>query len=53
MVQKDFPQPNILRVLVGYLGAKPQAEVGRAVTETIVVLETNIDNASGEVIEIE
>jgi hypothetical protein len=45
--QKDFPQPNILRVLVGEAVAKPQAAGGTRV-ESIVVLETNLDNASGE-----
>jgi uncharacterized protein (TIGR00299 family) protein len=48
--QKDFPQPNILRLLVGEAAAKPQAGAGRARIETIVVLETNLDNASGELI---
>jgi uncharacterized protein (TIGR00299 family) protein len=46
--QKDFPQPNILRLLVGEAGAKPQAAEYGPRVEAIVVLETNLDNASGE-----
>jgi uncharacterized protein (TIGR00299 family) protein len=44
--QKDFPQPNILRVLVG--AATPNDTQQR--TESIVLLETNLDNASGELV---
>jgi pyridinium-3,5-bisthiocarboxylic acid mononucleotide nickel chelatase len=43
---KDFPQPNLLRVLVG----KAEVEPGALVTphmEAIVVLETNVDDATG------
>jgi uncharacterized protein (TIGR00299 family) protein len=47
--QKEFPQPNILRILVGESEAK-LADDGRSMLETIVVLETNVDNASGEAI---
>jgi uncharacterized protein (TIGR00299 family) protein len=47
--QKDFPQPNLLRVMIGEdaatSAAKPQAAPH---TEAIVLLETNLDNASGE-----
>jgi uncharacterized protein (TIGR00299 family) protein len=46
--QKDFPQPNILRLLVGEAGAKPKAAEYGPRVEAIVVLETNLDNASGE-----
>ena len=50
--QKDFPQPNLLRLLVGEEarlgGAKPQAAGRGPRTEAIVLLETNLDNASGE-----
>jgi uncharacterized protein (TIGR00299 family) protein len=46
--QKDFPQPNILRVLVGEAGAGQTAAEHRPRTEAILVLETNLDNASGE-----
>jgi hypothetical protein len=47
--QRDFPQPNVLRILVGESSPKPA--IGKApYIETIVVLETNIDNASGEAI---
>jgi uncharacterized protein (TIGR00299 family) protein len=48
--QMDFPQPNILRVFVGEPAAKPQSAGTRPHVETIVVLETNLDNASGETI---
>jgi len=48
--QKDFPQPNILRLLVGEPAAKPHAAGVRPRVEAIVVLETNLDNASGETI---
>jgi uncharacterized protein (TIGR00299 family) protein len=48
--QKDFPQANLLRVLVGEASAKPQAAGTAPQTESIVVLETNVDNATGEVI---
>jgi uncharacterized protein (TIGR00299 family) protein len=44
--QKDFPQPNILRVLVG--AAMPNDTQPK--TESIVLLETNLDNASGELV---
>jgi uncharacterized protein (TIGR00299 family) protein len=47
--QKDFPQPNILRIMIGESEAR-LAEDGRSFLETIVVLETNVDNASGEVV---
>jgi pyridinium-3,5-bisthiocarboxylic acid mononucleotide nickel chelatase len=49
--QKDFPQPNLLRILVGEavasLDAKLQAAEHAPRTEAIVVLETNIDDATG------
>jgi hypothetical protein len=54
--QKDFPQPNILRILSGDVasatgpGAKPQTECMPAQVEAIVLLETNLDNATGEMI---
>jgi uncharacterized protein (TIGR00299 family) protein len=44
--QKDFPQPNILRLFVGNDGVIPTENAPR--TESIVLLETNLDNASGE-----
>jgi uncharacterized protein (TIGR00299 family) protein len=48
--QKDFPQPNLLRILVGEgaatVSAQPQA-VRAPRTEAIVVLETNLDDATG------
>jgi hypothetical protein len=39
--QKDFPQPNLLRLLVGQSTAA-------AATDSIVLLETNLDDAAGE-----
>jgi len=48
--QKDFPQANLLRVMVGEADAKPQAAGVRTRIESIVVLETNLDNATGEMI---
>lgn len=47
--QKDFPQPNILRIMIGESAAR-LAEDRHSFLETIVVLETNVDNASGEVV---
>jgi pyridinium-3,5-bisthiocarboxylic acid mononucleotide nickel chelatase len=61
--QKDFPQPNILRLLIGQ-AASACGELGRTAaglaapstvhhqprTEAIVLLETNLDNATGETI---
>jgi uncharacterized protein (DUF111 family) len=53
--QKDFPQPNILRILVGEV-ASATGVVGdkdathRPRTESIILLETNLDNATGETI---
>lgn len=47
--QKDFPQPNILRLLVG--DAAPQSTSEHAPQlESIVVLETNLDDCSGDAI---
>ena len=47
--QKDFPQPNILRILVGETSPQPNDNT-QPQLEAIVVLETNVDNASGEII---
>jgi pyridinium-3,5-bisthiocarboxylic acid mononucleotide nickel chelatase len=47
--QKDFPQANLLRLFFGESEPKPVAD-GQSSLETIVVLETNVDNATGEVI---
>jgi uncharacterized protein (TIGR00299 family) protein len=53
--QKDFPQANILRLLVGEVASatgpstnSTQAHLPQ--TESIVVLETNLDNTTGETI---
>ena len=42
--QKDFAHPNILRLLVG----ETVAASGSIVGDSIVLLETNLDDASGE-----
>jgi pyridinium-3,5-bisthiocarboxylic acid mononucleotide nickel chelatase len=47
---KDFPQANILRVLIGELGQDLRAAGERVPTEVITVLETNVDNVSAEVV---
>ncbi len=53
--QKDFPQANILRILIGEVASA--TGFGSALssqhaphTESIVLLETNLDNATGETI---
>jgi uncharacterized protein (DUF111 family) len=53
--QKDFPQANILRLLVGevvsatgYATTLTQAHLPK--TESIVLLETNLDNVTGETV---
>lgn len=50
--QKDFEHPNLLRILVGAAptsaSAAPLATDRRPRTESIVLLETNLDNAGGE-----
>ncbi|MFO0790887.1 MAG: nickel pincer cofactor biosynthesis protein LarC [Pirellulales bacterium] len=53
--QKDFPQPNILRLLLGDLAssgvvASATSSLTRPRTESILLLETNLDNATGETI---
>jgi len=48
--QNDFPQPNILRLFVGETNAQLSRSVVGPWTEAIVLLETNLDNASGETI---
>jgi uncharacterized protein (TIGR00299 family) protein len=51
--QKDFSQPNILRVTMGMADERPEARANNEVrphTETIVVLETNLDDVTGAVI---
>ena len=53
--QKDFPHPNILRLLVGEVASATVAGDAlnrdrRPRTESIVLLETNLDNATGETI---
>jgi uncharacterized protein (TIGR00299 family) protein len=41
--QKDFPQPNLLRVLIG-----STTQTSSPHMDTILLLETNLDNATGE-----
>ncbi len=53
--QKDFSQPNILRLLVGEVASVTSSSsvsnrAQRPQTESIVMLETNLDNATGETI---
>jgi pyridinium-3,5-bisthiocarboxylic acid mononucleotide nickel chelatase len=53
--QKDFPQANILRVLVGEIASATgfaSASITNHAphTESIVLLETNLDNTTGETI---
>jgi pyridinium-3,5-bisthiocarboxylic acid mononucleotide nickel chelatase len=53
--QKDFPHPNILRLLVGEVASVtvlhgPSTSGHLPRTESIVLLETNLDNATGETI---
>lgn len=48
--QKDFQHPNLLRILIGETEAKPPVSEVAPRTESIVVLETNLDNACGEII---
>jgi pyridinium-3,5-bisthiocarboxylic acid mononucleotide nickel chelatase len=44
--QKDFPHPNLLRLLVG----KTASAGSRFASDTITLLETNLDDATGELI---
>jgi uncharacterized protein (TIGR00299 family) protein len=51
--QKDFTQPNILRLIVGTAASRRDSNEKNwhdvlPRTESIVVLETNLDNVSGE-----
>ncbi len=46
--QKDFEHANLLRLLVGETDANTTGELGRVERDRIVLLETNIDNATGE-----
>jgi uncharacterized protein (TIGR00299 family) protein len=53
--QKDFPQANILRLLVGEVASATGsttkfAQANLPQTESIVLLETNLDNTTGETI---
>ena len=46
--QKEFPQPNILRLLVGTQAAGASSTAHRPHVESIIVLETNLDNCPGD-----
>ncbi|HEX4414753.1 MAG TPA: nickel pincer cofactor biosynthesis protein LarC [Lacipirellulaceae bacterium] len=53
--QKDFPQANILRILIGAVASATGSSASQNPNhnphvESIVVLETNLDNATGETI---
>jgi uncharacterized protein (TIGR00299 family) protein len=49
--EKDFPQANLLRLLVGESSAaKSRVDEKAPATETVIVLETNVDNATGETV---
>ena len=53
--QKDFDHPNILRLLVGEVAsatgpAEALTNAHPPKTETIILLETNLDNATGETV---
>ncbi len=48
--QKDFPQPNILRLLLGTRTAGSANSEHRPHVESIVVLETNLDDCPGDAI---
>lgn len=47
--QRDFPQPNILRLLVGKQGVATTVDRSPQL-ESIVLLETNLDNLPGDAI---
>jgi uncharacterized protein (TIGR00299 family) protein len=47
--QKDFPQPNILRLLIGEQASAPAGH-HRPHVESIVVLETNLDDCPGDAV---
>src|SRR5262245_42011035 len=44
---KEFPQANLLRIWVGEVEANPQASNNAPLLESIVLLETNLDDAAG------
>ena len=48
--QKEFPQANILRILVGESAASTKPTTHDAQVESIVVLEANLDNCPGDAI---
>jgi uncharacterized protein (TIGR00299 family) protein len=48
--QKDFPQPNILRILLGTQPDAIASDDHRPQVESIVLLETNLDDCPGDAI---
>jgi hypothetical protein len=48
--QKDFPQPNILRILLGTQPVSIASGDHRPQVESIVLLETNLDDCPGDAI---
>ncbi len=48
--QKDFPHPNILRLLIATMSSGSSVSTHSPQTESIILLETNLDNATGETI---
>ena len=49
--QKDFEHPNLLRLLVGESESQASMSMSPAMaTDAIVLLETNLDDATGEVV---
>ena len=48
--QKDFPQPNILRLLLGTQAVAASSTEHRPHVESILVLETNLDDCPGDAI---
>jgi pyridinium-3,5-bisthiocarboxylic acid mononucleotide nickel chelatase len=48
--QRDFAHPNLLRLLVGQSAEGEPASAGGCGADTVVLLETNLDDATGEAI---
>jgi uncharacterized protein (TIGR00299 family) protein len=48
--QKDFPQPNILRMFIGEQAAAANSAAHRPQIESVVLLETNLDDCPGDAI---
>lgn len=48
--QKSFPWPNCLRLCLGYIPVSTTADDEQPDTDWITAIETNIDNATGEIL---